>query len=581
MPLWSFPLVGLVSATVLFVNALRAIAQGTQDFAGYGASNAIEGVAKVCGIVAMIAIGLKLGGGLVGFLIGTLFALVFLGSRLWRRYASSRPHAVRYDWRRILNAGAGAAAATTAIALMGSADVVLVKHYFPEHAAGLYAAASLGGKMLLYLVGFVPTVLLPQAADRHARGARTRDVLGGSLAMLAVVALCGIAIFHFFGLFVLHALVGHAFDAAAPLLVRYGVAMVLLAFTNALTFYGIATHRLAFTVPLLVCTLGTLSAIVLMHPTLERVVGIMVIGNLAAAYCRHDCAHLAARHERTAIDRLKRVLLIGGSGQLGTAIAQTWNDCVVVAPPHDALQLEDSAAVERALIEADAGTIVNAAAFADVDRCERESDRAMQINAYAVGRAAQIAARNDANLLTLSTDYVFDGRKGAPYTESDEPHPLSAYGRSKLEGELLVEASGARAFVVRTCGVYGPSRSARGRRGFIDRVLDGGERRPMRVVSDVVVSPTFAGDLARALRRLLESQRYGLYHAVNEGAGQLVRFRPRSCQSGREPARWCSRSPGRTGRRPRCVRPTRRSRTAACAKSALRCPRGARASPPI
>lgn len=283
VPVWSFPLVGLTAAAVLFINALRAIAQGTQDFAGYGASNAIEGVAKVFGIVAMISMGLKLGGGLLGFLLGTLCALVFLGSRLWRRYASSRPQAVKYDWRRILNAGAGAAAATTAIALMGSADVVLVKHYLPAHAAGLYAAASLGGKMLLYLVGFVPTVLLPQAADRHARGARTRDVLAGSLLMLAVVALCGLGIFHFFGLFVLHALVGHAFDAAAPLLVRYGTAMVLLALTNALTFYGIATHRLAFTVPLMLCTLGTLSAIVLLHRTLEGVVSIMVAGNLCAA----------------------------------------------------------------------------------------------------------------------------------------------------------------------------------------------------------------------------------------------------------------------------------------------------------
>jgi hypothetical protein len=82
---------------------------------------------------------------------------------------------------------------------------------------------------------------------------------------------------------VLHALVGHAFDAAAPLLVTYGTAMVLLALTNALTFYGIATHRLAFTVPLLVCTLGTLAAIALIHTTLGTVVEIMVVGNAVAA----------------------------------------------------------------------------------------------------------------------------------------------------------------------------------------------------------------------------------------------------------------------------------------------------------
>jgi O-antigen/teichoic acid export membrane protein len=283
VPVWSVPFVGLLAGAALFVNALRAIAQGTQDFIGYGLSNATEGIAKVAGIVVLIALGLRLGGGIVGFLLGPLCALIYLWTRLKRRYAACAPHSVRYDWRRILNAGAGAAAATIAIALMGSADVVLVKHFFAPHAAGLYAAASLGGKMLLYLVGFVPTVLLPQAADRHARGARTRDVLAGSLTMLTVVALCGIFVFYFFGLDVLHALVGHAFDAAAPLLVRYGLAMVLLALTNALTYYGIATHRLGFTVPLFVCTLGTLGAIIAIHPTLGAVVEIMVLGNFAAA----------------------------------------------------------------------------------------------------------------------------------------------------------------------------------------------------------------------------------------------------------------------------------------------------------
>ncbi len=170
-----------------------------------------------------------------------------------------------------------------ATALMGSADVVLVKHYFDAHDAGLYAAASLGGKMLLYLVGFVPTVLLPQAADRHARGAQTREVLFGSLLMFAVVALFGLSVFHFFGTQVLHALVGHAFDGAAPLLVTYGLAMVLLALTNALTYYGIATHRLAFTVPLVICTFGTLAAITAFHVTLANVVKVMVMGNAAAA----------------------------------------------------------------------------------------------------------------------------------------------------------------------------------------------------------------------------------------------------------------------------------------------------------
>src|SRR5580700_1253541 len=283
VPVWSIPIVGLLSGIALFVSALRAVAQGTQDFVGYSVSNSIEGIAKVGAIVLLIAVGLKLGGGIVGFLIGPLCALIYLQTRLKQRYASVEPRGVRYDWRRLMNAGAGAAAATISLALMGSADVVLVKHFFDAHSAGLYAAASLGGKTLLYLVGFVSTVLLPQAADRHARGAQTREVLSGSLLMFALVALCGLSVFRFFGTDVLHALVGRAFDAASPLLVTYGLAMVMLALTNALTFYGIATHRLAFTVPLLICTLGTLAAIAFIHTTLGTVVEIMVVGNCAAA----------------------------------------------------------------------------------------------------------------------------------------------------------------------------------------------------------------------------------------------------------------------------------------------------------
>lgn len=181
------------------------------------------------------------------------------------------------------------------------------------------------------------------------------------------------------------------------------------------------------------------------------------------------------------------------------------------------MHLEDSAALEASVRKSNAGIVVNAAAFADVDRCERERERAMEVNAFAVGRAAAVAERNGAIFMTLSTDYVFDGEKGAPYTEDDAPHPLSVYGRSKVEGERLVAESGARAFVVRTCGVYGASRSARGRRAFLDRVLAGGAE-PLQIVSDVIVSPTFATDLATALRRLLETQRFGLYHAVNAGA---------------------------------------------------------------
>lgn len=279
VPVWSAQFVGLIAGAALYLSALRAVAQGTQDFMGFAISNSVEGIAKVLGISVLLIVGLKLGGGIIGFFLGPVAALLYLSFRLRKRYAVALSRNVRYDWRRIVNAGAGSAASTISLALIGSADVVLVKHYFNPHAAGLYAAAALGGKMLLYLVGFIPTVLLPQAADRHARGARTREVLTGSLLTFGIVAAFGLFVFRYFGLTVLHALVGHAFDGAAPLLVTYGLAMVLLALTNALSYYGIATHRLAFTVPLLTSTLGTLAAIIAIHPNLATVVEILVVGN--------------------------------------------------------------------------------------------------------------------------------------------------------------------------------------------------------------------------------------------------------------------------------------------------------------
>jgi dTDP-4-dehydrorhamnose reductase len=162
--------------------------------------------------------------------------------------------------------------------------------------------------------------------------------------------------------------------------------------------------------------------------------------------------------------------------------------------------------------------LINAAAFHDVDRCEEEPERALEVNALAVGRAARLARDRDILFVTISTDYVFDGTTGTPYTENDAPHPLSIYGLSKLAGEYLVERLHARAFVVRTCGVYGPGASSSRRPSLIEHVLSqspGGA--PVRVVADVVASPTFAGDLADALRRLIESEAYGLYHAADVG----------------------------------------------------------------
>jgi dTDP-4-dehydrorhamnose reductase len=211
-----------------------------------------------------------------------------------------------------------------------------------------------------------------------------------------------------------------------------------------------------------------------------------------------------------------RVLLIGGSGQLGTEIRRSWTDCEIVAPPHAQLDLEDADVLARMLAATSPDAVVNCAAFHNVDRCEEQPERAFAVNALAVDRAARACRDRDAVFVTISTDYVFDGETTRPYAESDRPDPISAYGASKLAGEHLVLRLQSRAFVVRTCGLYGVRPSETKGYTFVDRIVAqarAGER--PRVVSDVIASPTFAGDLAAALRELLRRDDYGLYHAVN------------------------------------------------------------------
>ena len=212
-----------------------------------------------------------------------------------------------------------------------------------------------------------------------------------------------------------------------------------------------------------------------------------------------------------------KVLLIGGSGQLGSEIRSRWASDDVVAPAHDQLDFEDGAALEALVARERPALVVNCAAFHNVDLCESEPDRAFAVNALAVDRAAALCAKRDIAFLTISTDYVFDGNASTPYREEDCPRPISAYGASKLAGEQLVLRRAMKAFVVRTCGVYGVHAS-KSKGTFIDRIVTqarSGET--PRVVHDVIGSPTYAGHLAIALRAIVASGAYGLYHACNVG----------------------------------------------------------------
>ena len=215
---------------------------------------------------------------------------------------------------------------------------------------------------------------------------------------------------------------------------------------------------------------------------------------------------------------MSRVLLIGGSGQLGTEIRRSWTRWEIVAPAHVELDIENGDAVDAFVAREKPDAIVNCAAFHNVDRCELEPERALAVNAIAVECLARSSRDNGAAFVTISTDYVFDGTATVPYTERDCPRPLSVYAVSKLAGEQLVARLESRALIVRTCGVYGVRPSASKGHTFIDRVMAQGRAKDaIRIVNDVTASPTFAGHLATALRKLLESGATGLYHAADVG----------------------------------------------------------------
>jgi O-antigen/teichoic acid export membrane protein len=278
VPWWSVPAAGALGALAMANAGFRALAQGMQSFGTFAVSVTTEGVVRVAAVVALLYAGLALAGGVGAFFIGSLAGLLALARIFGKLYAGVRPRRIRYDWRRIVQSSAGAATAAIAVTLIGTVDVVIVKHYFGAADAGLYSAASQGGKIMLYFVGFIPVVLLPQVTDRYVRGERTRQTLAAAVGLLAVIAVCCVLGVKLFGLVLLNVLFGHAFDAAYPLLVGYSIAMVLLASINLLASYGIATHRLAFAAPLVAGTAATLVAIGLLHHTLDQVVNVLIAG---------------------------------------------------------------------------------------------------------------------------------------------------------------------------------------------------------------------------------------------------------------------------------------------------------------
>ncbi|MBN1422719.1 MAG: dTDP-4-dehydrorhamnose reductase [Planctomycetes bacterium] len=210
----------------------------------------------------------------------------------------------------------------------------------------------------------------------------------------------------------------------------------------------------------------------------------------------------------------EEVHIFGCRGLLGGALRDAfarggWS----VSATDREVDVRDADAVARCLEGARPGVIVNAAAYTDVDRAEREPDEAFRLNATAVQIVAARARRIGAKLIHITTDYAYDGRKSAPYVEEDPKGPRGAYARSKVAGEILLAESGCAWLLVRTGGLYGA-----GGRSFAASVIARARTgRPLRVVADQTISPTWVRPLAVQIERLARADVLGEVHATCGG----------------------------------------------------------------
>jgi dTDP-4-dehydrorhamnose reductase len=219
---------------------------------------------------------------------------------------------------------------------------------------------------------------------------------------------------------------------------------------------------------------------------------------------------------------MARIAIFGSAGQLGLELLAELRSRghEVAGLDRSQADITDAAQVEAALARVQPGIVINAAAYNHVDLAEKEPASAWHVNGLAVRNLALACRQRGARLVHFSTDYVFDGRAGRPYREDDAPHPVGAYGVSKLAGELYAAAYLERPLIVRTCGVFGPGGRVTSRRNFVELMLDLASRhQPIRVVQDHVASPTYAPALAARTADLLERDAAGVFHL---GGGQPI-----------------------------------------------------------
>jgi dTDP-4-dehydrorhamnose reductase len=220
-----------------------------------------------------------------------------------------------------------------------------------------------------------------------------------------------------------------------------------------------------------------------------------------------------------------RILLFGKYGQLGWELQRTLA-CLgaVSAVDYPEVDFKKPDSLTPIVQEANPDLIVNAVAYTDVDKAERESDIARMVNAISVGVLAEEARNRNIPIIHYSTDYVFDGTKGTPYTEGDTQNPINVYGQTKLEGEKSIIQAGGDFLILRTSWVYSLRKG-----GFVNKVLEWSrQNKTLRIVDDQIANPTWARMLAEITAHIISTglagihDHPGVYHLA--GSGFTSRF---------------------------------------------------------
>ena len=219
---------------------------------------------------------------------------------------------------------------------------------------------------------------------------------------------------------------------------------------------------------------------------------------------------------------MKKVLVTGAKGMLGKDLCPILEDSgyEVIETDIDTMDITDIFSVNSSIEKHKPDVVIHCAAYTNVDGAEADKDTAEKINSAGTENIAKICAKYDAELVYISTDYVFDGKKSEAYLPYDEPNPLNEYGLTKLKGEQAVQKYCEKYYIVRTSWLYGIHG-----KNFVETMISLAQtKKELNVVDDQIGCPTWTVELANAILKILDAGEYGIYHACGSGSTSWCGF---------------------------------------------------------